>query len=99
MNVELRVKTLAKLARTLSCEGFYGPCGRTEGVEKEATRTAYYVAPCEHEDCAEVPEMKTACWASRHEEANSPSWLCRECAAAYHAHWDEMWNDYYAGIM
>lgn len=23
--------------------------------------------------------------------------LCRECAKDHHAHWDDMWNEYYAG--
>lgn len=73
------------------------PCEATEGVKEEPCRTAYHVPDCEHSDCAEYPELKVACYASR--DPNKTAWLCRECAEDYHAHWDEMWAQYYGSLL
>lgn len=81
----------------MKCEGATGPCESTEDVREEPCRTAYYVEPCEHTDCLENEEMRALCYQSR--DPNKSAWLCRPCAAEYHAGWDEIWGAYYAGLM
>lgn len=38
-------------------------------------------------------------WDGKGENPNKPVWLCRDCAAEHHAHWDDMWEEYRTGVM
>ncbi len=76
------------------CEGVHGPCVADSGVMEEPCRTTYHTPDCGHSDCAEYPDLKDACFASR--DINVTAWLCRDCAAEYHSNWDEMWAAYHA---
>lgn len=66
-------------------------CGATEGVLLEDARTAY-VAPERDvydrlRDDGDPPDP------------NAPIPLCRACAKAHHAYFDEVWAEYYAGLL
>lgn len=59
-------------------------CGTTDGdIKLESSRTMYYF-----EGVIDSPE-----------DPNHDIMLCRECAAAHHEYWDEMWADYYSGLL
>jgi hypothetical protein len=32
-------------------------------------------------------------------DPNADLFLCRDCAADHHANWDEVWREYYAGLL
>jgi hypothetical protein len=69
----------------------------TEGVALESSRTAYHHEPCQHPDCLECPELREACFEASN--PNKPVALCRGCAEEHHEHWNDMWSEYYAGLM
>jgi len=50
-------------------------CGSAVGVQSESGRSAYHFEGVR----------------GSLEDPNRNRWLCRECAAEWHAHWDEMW--------
>lgn len=61
--------------------------------------------PCEgfHGPCDQIGQQRgprTAYhWNGKGEDPNQSPILCDECADEYHDYWDEMWDDYYAGIL
>lgn len=55
----------------------------TRGVRLESSRTMYHFEG--------VPGTQ--------EDPNRPRALCRRHAREHHAHWDEMWRDYYEGLL
>jgi hypothetical protein len=67
--------------RPQKCEGSFGPCEATEGLEWESSDTAYLEDPWN----GEGPQLP---------KRNLSLLLCRRCAAAHHQHWEEMWNEY-----
>ncbi len=58
-------------------------CGSTVGVNLESSRTQY-----NFEGELGSPE-----------DPNRPVPLCRTCAEDHHAYWDEMWAEYYGGLL
>ena len=38
-------------------------------------------------------------WNGEGKSPNADLALCRECAVDHHDHWDEMWADYYHGLL
>jgi hypothetical protein len=48
------------------------------------------------EDCEPESARTAYPWDGTGENPNRYAVLCRECAAEHHAHWDEMWAEYYA---
>jgi hypothetical protein len=38
-------------------------------------------------------------WDGEGEDPNRSVKLCRVCAATHHAHWDDMWNEYWTGLI
>lgn len=58
-------------------------CGDTAGVEMESSRTSYHF-----EGERGGPD-----------DPNRPLPLCRACAADHHRHWDDMWAEYYGGLL
>jgi hypothetical protein len=74
-------------------------CGTQEGVELEDSRTAYaYESPTawdriRAEDGGLTPTPSVL------EDPNKPVNLCRACAKEHHDYWDEMWREYYGGLL
>lgn len=58
-------------------------CGSPDGVEMEDARTQYHFEGI----------------AGSEQDPNRPIPLCRLCADEHHAHWNEMWAEYRAGLM
>lgn len=58
-------------------------CGEAIGVELEDSRTLY---PHEGEIASE-------------DDPNKPIPLCRRCAIEHHKHWDDLWDEYYRGLL
>ena len=67
-------------------------CGRTEGVEAEDSRTNY-------------PEPILDIWdrllldGADPPSPNDPLFLCRDCAKEHHEYFDEVYKEYYAGLL
>lgn len=67
-------------------------CGTSEGVEREGSRTMY-------------PPPTLTFWdrilldGEEPEDPNREPYLCRSCAAEYHARWDEQWDSYNSGLL
>ena len=70
-------------------------CGSTEGVQPEASRTAYY-----HEE--PLPTAWDKLLERKPESPPDPNrdvWLCRGCAEEHHSYWDDCWAAYYGSIL
>lgn len=78
-----REKKLAKVEKIGYCEGFLGKCDNKDDVKWTPARTCY---PW-HIDKKPL------------EDPNRDIFLCDSCEIEYHEHWDEMWNDYRAGLL
>lgn len=61
--------------------------------------------PCQHCGCKKeviYEPSRTAYYWDKNKEAlnpNAPIPLCRKCAKEHHEHWDEMWENYYSGLL
>lgn len=78
-------------------------CGTTENVTWMPAATAYHTPT--------VNELPHSIWKQilinmgvvfleeDGEYVNCPSAYCPTCAEEYSAHWDEMWRDYYSGLL
>jgi len=58
-------------------------CYSTEGVEFESSRTQYYFE-------GEWNDPRNP---------NAPIPLCRACAKDHHEYWNDMWAQYYGGLL
>lgn len=38
-------------------------------------------------------------WDGTGEDPNRDLYLCRDCAKFHHEYWDEMWAEYYSGLL
>ncbi len=56
-------------------------CEATKGARRESAQTAYHYEGVVGSD----------------DDPNRPVSLCRKCAREHHAHWNDMWADYYGG--
>jgi hypothetical protein len=55
---------------------------------------------CGRTDGVESEPSRTAYhWDRKGEDPNRDVLLCRVCAVDHHAHWDDMWANYYGGLL
>lgn len=55
---------------------------------------------CQSTENVKMESGRTAYhWDGEGEDPNRPVALCPECAKFHHEYWDEMWNEYYAGLL
>jgi hypothetical protein len=59
---------------------------------------------CQHcgdirDDVEDVEARTMYVWDGKGEDPNQSHFLCPPCAEEYEAHWDEMWSDYYSGLL
>jgi hypothetical protein len=58
---------------------------------------------CEHCGSVEGVEWEESRtqyeWDGKGENPNRCRALCYECAKEHHAHWDDMWKEYYGGVL
>ena len=66
-------------------------CGSTVEVLMECSRTSY--------DTSRVRTRYERILEPNPPDPNAPIPLCRECAEDHHEYWDEMWSNYYSGVM
>jgi hypothetical protein len=80
---EIRNKKLAKIEDYGYCEGMFHECRSKKNVEWIPASTCY------RWDKEKDPE----------ENPNRDIFLCPVCAKEYTSHWDEMWSEYYHGLL
>lgn len=51
------------------------------------------------EDVEERPAMTAYFWDGEGEDPNRPVSLCPPCWEEHKAHWEEMWANYYSGLL
>lgn len=58
-----------------------------------------FVGVCEH--CKEEKEVRVGPVRTAYadDKQNVAPVLCAECMEAYNQHWDEMWEEYYGGLL
>lgn len=70
-----------------------------QNIERLRCRGSQY--PCDAEGPGvELESSRTFYhWDGTGEDPNADVPLCRDCARMHHEYWDEMWSEYYRGIM
>ena len=66
-------------------------CGSTVDVRWESSRTCY--------DTSRVRTRYERIMVPEPPDPNAPIPLCRKCAGEHHEYWDDMWSNYYSGVM
>jgi len=80
---EERKKSLKRIEDYGVCEGFQGPCLSTEGLSWTPALSRY---PWD------IDESPT-------EDPNRDMFFCPACAKAWIDYWEEMWREYYSGLL
>ena len=79
-----------------------GNCGASEGVQWESSDTAYHTPTIYDQPHSVWRQLLINCGVyyldPEDAYANCPIAYCRECALEHHAYWNEMWDEYYAGM-
>lgn len=55
--------------------------------------------PCSSMVLKMTPAMTQYSWDGQGEDPNGPIALCHDCAGDYQEYWQEMWKEYYAGVL
>jgi hypothetical protein len=83
----MRLKFCIKKLTDLTCLR----CGSTEDVQLECSRTCY--------DTSRVRTRYERIMVPETPEPNAPIPLCRPCAKEHHEYWDDVWTEYYSGVI
>ncbi len=58
---------------------------------------------CEHCDTRISVRLESSrtmyCWEGEGQDPNRPLALCACCSIEHHNNWDDMWNEYYSGLL
>jgi hypothetical protein len=73
-------------------------CGSTEDVKLEDSRTCYARSPPRLNQW-QILLLDDPLDPPMPPDPNAPIPLCRDCAEMHHTYWDEMWSDYYNGLL
>jgi len=81
---------------------FDWPKGAYEALTGLESRFRFILGRCECCGAADptvVPAMTAYAWDGQGSDPNRDLSLCDQCRVDYQDHWNEMWREYYAGLL